>query len=63
MAIAATRNPAALRAFKQVVLEEARLAAIDWNTDEVLQIQDQAELKRLQQMLGLLIPNDDEDKN
>ena len=63
VAIAATRNPAALRAFKEAVLEEARLAVLDWGPDEVIHIQDQAELERLQTSLRVLIPDDDEWKN
>lgn len=59
IAIAATRSPQALRAFKEAVLEEARLAAMDWEADEVLHAQNQTELERLDKMLGLLIPDSD----
>ena len=59
VAIAATRNPIALQAFKEVVLEEARLAVIDWETDEVLCIQNQIELERLEKLLEKLIPSND----
>ena len=62
VAIAATRSQIALQAFKEVVLEEARLAAIDWEADEVLHAQNQKELERLEKLLGLLIP-DDENSN
>ena len=62
IALAATRNPRALQAFKEAALEEARLAAIDWEADEVLHAQNQIELERLEKLLGLLIP-DDENSN
>lgn len=58
MAIAATHNPSALMVFKNTVLEEARLAAMDWEVDKVLNTQDKAELRRLEELLGLLIPDD-----
>lgn len=57
VALAATRNPKALQAFKEAVLEEARLAAMDWEADEVLHAQNQQEMERLQKLLGLLIPD------
>ena len=57
VALAATRNPKALQAFKEAVLEEARLAVMDWEADEVLHAQNQIELERLNKLLGLLIPN------
>ncbi len=56
IAIAATRSLEALQAFKKVVLEEARLAVMDWEADEVLHAQNQTEVKRLEKLLGLLIP-------
>lgn len=59
VAIAATRSLKALRAFKEVVLEEARLAVMDWEADEVLHAQNQTELERLNKLLGLLIPESD----
>jgi len=58
VAIAATRNPKALQAFKEAVLEEARLAEIDWWNDEIFNIQNQMESKRLEKLLEKLIPND-----
>lgn len=60
VAIAATRNSIALQAFKTVVLEEAELAAMAWEDDEVLDIQNQIELARLEKVLGKLIPDDKE---
>jgi hypothetical protein len=56
VAIAATRSPKALRAFKDVVLKEARDTAMDSVADELLRVQDKAELERLQVTLDLLIP-------
>lgn len=57
VAIAATRSLKALQAFKEVVLEEARLATMDWEADEVLHAQNQNELERLNKLLELLIPD------
>ncbi|MFC1901602.1 hypothetical protein ACFLX3_01555 [Chloroflexota bacterium] len=57
IAIAATRSPKALQAFKEVVLEEARLAVMDWEADEVLHAQNQTELERLYKLFELLIPD------
>lgn len=57
VAIAATRNLKALQAFKEAVLAEAKLAAMDWAIDEVLHTQNQTELERLEKLLGLLIPD------
>ena len=63
IALAATRSMKALQAFKEAVLEEARLGAIDWEADEVLTIQNQTELDRLEKLLGRLITgNGDEDE-
>jgi len=59
VAIAATRNPIALQTFKEAVLEEAKLAVIDWESDEVLCIQNQIELERLEKLLEKLIPGNE----
>ena len=56
VAIAATKNIEVLGAFKRAVLEEAKLSHVDWDVDEVLNLQDKMELDRLEQLLGLLIP-------
>ncbi len=61
VAIASTKDPAMLHAFKETVLQEARLATMDWVDDEALLVLEQAELKRLQAILELLIPDDEED--
>jgi len=61
IALAATRDRKALQAFKEAVLEEARLATMDWEADEVLHAQNQTELERLNKLLGLLIPDDEND--
>ena len=39
------------------MLAEAKLEAMDWEADEVLHVQNQNELERLEKLLGLLIPN------
>jgi len=57
VALAATRDPKALQAFKEAVLEEARLEAMGWQDDKVLHIQNQMELEKLEKLLGLLIPD------
>ena len=59
VAIAATKSPKAFKCFKEVVLEEAGLALMDWTEDQVLQLQDQAELTRLKATLDVLIPDID----
>ncbi len=56
VALATTRNLNALLAFKQAVLEDARLDAIGLGCDEVLIVHEQAELERLSKLLGMLIP-------
>ena len=43
------------------MLEEARLGAMDWDADEILTIQNQAELERLEKLLDKLIPNNDDE--
>ncbi len=57
VAMAATRSLRALQVFKEVVLEEAKLAVIDRETDEVLHVQNQTELDRLNKLFELLIPD------
>ena len=59
VALAATRSLKALRAFKEAVLEEARLGAMDWEADEVLSINNQTELVRLEKLLEKLIPGNE----
>ena len=61
VALAATRSLKALQVFKEVVLEEARLGAMEWDADEILTIQNQAELERLEKLLDKLIPNNDDE--
>lgn len=57
VALAATRSSKALQAFKKAVLEEAKLATMDWETDEILCINNQTELMRLEKLLERLIPD------
>ena len=57
-----SRHPQLLQAFKQHVLERAkRLAAESKPIDKVIYLQDEAELKKLERVLPLVIPDDDED--
>ena len=60
VALAATRNPSALKAFREAVLGDARLAVMDWRADEVLLMQERMELERLEKLLHMLIPSEDE---
>ena len=60
VALAATRNEKALRAFKEAALEDARLSTLDWQADEVIHLQARVELERLQELLDLLIPEESE---
>jgi hypothetical protein len=63
VALAATRNKKALRAFRETVLEEARLSLLDWEADEVIRLQDEVDLDRLQKLLDLVIPEEMEGNN
>ena len=63
VALAATRNGKALRAFKEAVLEDARLSLLDWRADEVIHLQEVGELERLQKLLDLVIPDEKEVTN
>ena len=58
MALAATRNGKALRAFKEAILEDARLSILDWQADEVIHLQEEVELERLEKLLDLVIPDE-----
>ena len=57
VAMASTRNPMALLAFREAVLEDARLAVLDWRADDVLLLQEKLELERLETLLSVLIPS------
>ena len=50
----------ALQAFREAVLEDARLAVMGWQADgqadDVLFMQDELELERLEKLLAMLIP-------
>ena len=63
IALAATRNERALRAFKEAALEDARLATLDWQADEIIHLQEEVELERLQKLLDVLIPDEKEASN
>jgi len=47
-------------AFKEAVLEDARLSSLDWQDDKVLDLQESMEMERLERLLNLLIPNEEE---
>lgn len=53
--LAATKNPKALRAFRDAVLEEARLSAMSAD-DPVLEVEYNEELRKLEKILDILIP-------
>ena len=59
--LATTKNATALRAFKEAVLQEAKLNLIGCD-DEVLHIEYEEELHKLEKLLGAVIP-DDSDSN
>ena len=63
MALAATRNESVFRAFKKAVLEDAKLSLLDWQADEVIHLQEEVELERLQKLLDLVIPDEKEVTN
>jgi len=60
VALAATRNEKALRAFKEAVIEDARLSALDWQC-KVIHLQAMLELERLHKLLDLIIPDKTEE--
>ena len=47
-----------IKILKECVLEEARLNVLDWNEDEIMCCQNHAELKRLEELLNRLIPDE-----
>ena len=56
VALAATRNPVALQAFRSAVMTEAREACAD--DDEVLEFQDHLELERLQRVFNMVLEDE-----
>jgi hypothetical protein len=62
VALAATRSSKALFSFKEAVLEEARLKLMDWETDDILRLQEEMEFERLERLLNLLIPSNEPDE-
>ncbi len=54
--LATTKNPKALRAFRDAVLEEARLNALSAD-DPILKVEYNEELHKLEQLLRLLVPD------
>ena len=55
--LATTKNPKALRAFRDAVLEEARLNALSTD-DPILLVEYNEELRKLERLLILLIPDE-----
>ncbi len=55
--LATTKNPKALRVFRDAVLEEARLNALSTD-DPILQVEYSEELRKLERLLSLLIPDE-----
>ncbi|MFC1907725.1 hypothetical protein ACFLW8_06540 [Chloroflexota bacterium] len=53
--LAATKNPKALRVFRDAVLEEARLTLLSCD-DDILRIEYEEELHKLEKLLYALIP-------
>ena len=53
--LATTKNPQALLAFKQAVMEEARLNLLGCD-DDILRIEYEEELHKLEKLLNALIP-------
>ena len=60
VAIAATRNPVVLRAFKDAVLADAQLACVQWESDSLLRQHGEFELRRLEELFSQMIPDDNE---
>jgi hypothetical protein len=54
--LATTKNPKVLGAFRDAVLEEARLNLLGCD-DEILRIEYQEELRKLEKLLHALVPN------
>jgi len=57
--LATTKNATALRAFKEAVLQEAKLNLIGCD-DEVLRIEYEEELHKLEKLLLAIIPDEPE---
>ena len=55
--LATTKNPKALRAFSDAVLEEARLNALSTD-DPILEVEYNEELHKLERLLSLLVPEE-----
>lgn len=56
--LATTKNKKALKVFKEVVLEEARLNALTAD-DPILKCEYETEARKLQQLLDLIVPDID----
>ena len=62
VALAATRDPSAFRAFRDAVLERARLEILDRDKDDILLLQGRLELERLEVLLELLVPDKEDSR-
>lgn len=60
--LAVTKNKRALTAFKVAVLEEARLTLLGCD-DDILRIEYEEELHKLEKLLNALIPETQESEN
>ena len=58
IALAATRDWGALRAFKHAALADARLSCVRWDMDSLLRQHGEVELRRLENLFNLLLPED-----
>jgi len=56
--LATTKSPKALRAFRDAVLEEAKLNALSTD-DPILNVEYNEELHKLERLLSLLIPDEE----
>ena len=61
VALAATSDREALKAFKRAAPTDAKLACIKWGTDILLQRHGESELQRLEELFKHLVPDDEEE--
>lgn len=63
VALAATKDREALRAFRRATLADARLACVTWGSDSFLQRHGEYELHRLEKLFEQIIPDDEEESH
>jgi hypothetical protein len=56
--LATTKNPKALRAFRDAVLEEAQLNTMSTD-DPILKVEYGEELRKLERLLSLIVPDEE----